>query len=202
MLALTSPIETPYHRMGVGVKLASLCLFTVLLFWVDTPWIVTAADLAVATLYLAAGRSFATTGARHLKPVLPFIAVIFVWHVATSDPEGAFLISARLLAALGFANLVTMTTRLDAMVDTGTRLLAPLRAFGLNTALIALSVALVVRFIPVLMVRSAQLLEAWRGRSPRRPKWHILMPVFLTTIEDAEHVAEALRARGGVHSNL
>ena len=40
--------------------------------------------------------------------------------------------------------------------------------------------------------------EAWRARSPRRTGWQIVMPLAALAIDDAEHVAEALRARGGV----
>ena len=39
--------------------------------------------------------------------------------------------------------------------------------------------------------------ESWRARSPRRPGWRILLPATLAALDDADHVAEALRARGG-----
>ena len=50
-------------------------------------------------------------------------------------------------------------------------------------------------------VRSKSAASTWRARSPRRPGWQILMPVTLLAIDDAEHVAEALRARGGLDTD-
>jgi biotin transport system permease protein len=53
------------------------------------------------------------------------------------------------------------------------------------------------RFVPVMLQRHGQIVEGFRARSPRRPGWRILMPVLLAALDDAERVAEALRARGG-----
>ncbi|MCC6863501.1 MAG: energy-coupling factor transporter transmembrane protein EcfT, partial [Rhodobacteraceae bacterium] len=61
----------------------------------------------------------------------------------------------------------------------------------------SLSVALVIRFIPVLSTRMSQITEAFRARSPRRPGYRILIPAALSALDDADHVAEALRSRGG-----
>ena len=37
MLTLTSPVETPLHRVPAGVKLAALAVYTVALFALTTP---------------------------------------------------------------------------------------------------------------------------------------------------------------------
>jgi biotin transport system permease protein len=58
--------------------------------------------------------------------------------------------------------------------------------------------ALVIRFIPVMLDRLSQITESWAARSPRRPSWRVLVPATLAALEDADRVAEALRARGGV----
>ena len=61
-----------------------------------------------------------------------------------------------------------------------------------------LAMALVVRFVPVLAAKGQALAMAWRARSQRPPGWRIIVPFAVTAIDDAEHVAEALRARGGM----
>ena len=43
----------------------------------------------------------------------------------------------------------------------------------------------------------AQIGQSWRARSTRRPRWRVLVPATLAALDDADHVAEALRARGG-----
>ena len=77
------------------------------------------------------------------------------------------------------------------------RLLSPLTRLGLPGDRIALAVALVIRFIPVLTERITLIRCAWSARSPRPPGWRLMVPAALAALDEAEHVAEALRARGG-----
>jgi biotin transport system permease protein len=197
MLTLTSPVPTPWHRLPAGAKLAGLFLFTMLLFAVDTPWALVPVAVAVAALYLPGGKVFVRHGLRLLRPLLPFVAVVAIWHIATGKAEYGALICLRLLSGIGLANLVTMTTRLSDIVAVIERLAAPLARFGIRPRLLGLAVALVIRFIPVTAERMARLTEAWRARSARRAGWRIALPATLGALDDAEHVAEALRARGG-----
>ena len=106
---------------------------------------------------------------------------------------GGVAVGLRLLAAIALANLVTMTTRLDDLVAIVVRLAAPFERFGVNRRGLGLAVALVVRFTPVLAQKAGWLLESWRGRSTRRPGWRIVLPIAAIALDDADHVAEALR---------
>lgn len=198
MISLASPIRTPFHQLPAGLKLALLCLFTAAVFAVESLWLGGVALSAATACYGAAGRRFLVQGVRMLRPLLPFLLVILLWHLVTDSVREGALIALKLLAAVGFANLVTMTTRLDDLIEVVGRLLAPLRRFGLQTDNVGIAIAMVVRFTPVLAQKGALLVEAWRGRSPRRPGWRIIAPLALLAIDDAEQVAEALRARGGV----
>ena len=78
------------------------------------------------------------------------------------------------------------------------RLLRPFERLGLRTGPIALSMALVIRFTPTLIDKGQVLSLAWRARARRRAGWRIITPLAVLAIDDAEHVAEALRARGGL----
>ena len=91
-----------------------------------------------------------------------------------------------------------MTTRLSDMIAVIRLLLAPLRRVGLSTGALEIAIALVIRFVPVLAQKGGNLAEAWRARSPRRAGWRIVAPLALMALDDAEHVAESPRARGGV----
>jgi len=198
MLALTSPVQTPFHRLPAGVKLAALALVTVGLFRLDGPAPLAAALAAIAALHIPGGLPFAAHALRLLRPLWPFALVIVLWHLWTGDPGGGLAILLRLVAALAAANLVTMTTRLSDMIAILERLAAPLGRIGLPPRTLALAIALAIRFVPVLTDRITVLSDAWRARSPRRPGWRIVTPAALATLDDADHVAEALRARGGV----
>ncbi|MCF1707270.1 energy-coupling factor transporter transmembrane protein EcfT [Tabrizicola sp. J26] len=198
MLTLTSPVETALHRMPAGWKLVGLALATLVVVpMTDLRWIAVAAALVVG-LYLMQGVAFAKAGARMLWPLWPFLVVLAVWHAVTGDLVAGFGIALRMLTAIAIANLVTMTTRLDDLIAVVERCARPLVRIGLNPRTLAVAIALVIRFTPVLLLRAGQLMEAWRARSPRRPGWQVVAPLALSALDDAERVAEALRARGGL----
>jgi biotin transport system permease protein len=197
MLTLTSPVETPLHRLSAPLKLALLAVWTAGLFWISLPVALLAALILIATLHLPGGTIFAAHAVRMLRPLLPFIVVVGVWHLWTDDIRGGAVVVLRMIAAVAAANLVTMTTRLQDMMAVIERLARPLAKLGLPPRSLALAMALVVRFIPVMVERHGQITDAWRARSARRPGWRVLLPTVLAALDDADHVAEALRARGG-----
>lgn len=195
MLALVSPVDTPFHRLPTWLKFGLLSLATLLLFLTESVAVLALATLAVAGLYRAAGPGFPRFGLAALRPLWPFLVIVGLWHLAMRDPAGGFAVCLRLLAAVALANLVTMTTRLDDAIDLVMRLLAPLRWLGVNTGQIAFAIALVIRFVPVMLANARRLLEAWRARSARRPGWQVVAPIFLVALDDATRVADAIRAR-------
>lgn len=198
MLTLTSPVETAAHRWPVGAKLAAVALGTALIFPLQDWRLVVGALLALALVYQALGLRFAAHGARMLTGLWPFFAILALWHLWQAELARGVLLAARMAFAVGLANLVTMTTRLDDMLALVERGLAPLRFVGANPRAVALAMALVIRFTPVLLDKMSQLMQAWRARSPRRVGAKIVLPLALVALDDADHVAEALRARGGL----
>jgi biotin transport system permease protein len=197
MLTLTSPVDTWLHPVGARWKLLALCVFTFALFSMDGLPALALALAFVVALHVPCGVLFLRAAARLLWPLWPFAGIVLVWHLWIAAPAAGATVVLRLVAAVGAANLVTMTTRLTDMIAVVEWLARPLGRAGLSPRLIALAMALVIRFIPVLSARALQLSEAWRARSPRRSRWPLLVPVTLAALDDAEHVAEALRARGG-----
>lgn len=197
MISLASPVETWAHRIPARIKLVALSVLTGVLFLLDPAGLAVALG-TVAALYLTAGMTFAAQGLRHLRMLWPFLLLIAVWHGVTGQAQAGIAIALRLLAALALANFVTMTTRLTDMVAVLTWLLTPLRRVGLSTRAVELAIAMVLRFTPMLVENGSRLAMSWRARSRRRPGWRIVMPMAALALDDADHVAEALRARGGI----
>lgn len=197
MLTLTSSVEIWAHRFPAGAKLLALAGVTVGLFQLVTPLALAAAALAVGVLLASGGRVFLHESLAMLRPLWPFVLIVALWHLFTRDLSGGAVVILRMGSAVAAANFVTMTTRLSDMLAVIERLLAPLRHLGLKPRPLALALALVVRFIPVMLTRIEAITLAFRARSPRRAGWRILMPATLAALDDAERVADALRARGG-----
>lgn len=196
MLTLTSPHKTWAHGLAPGAKLAALCLWTVLVLHLTGLWLGLACVLVLA-LVASGGTVFAWEWLRMLRPMWPFAAIAVIWHLWIGVPFGAVTVLLRMGAAIGLANAVTMTTELAAIMTVVTWAARPLQRFGLSPKVLGLSVALVIRFVPVMLANLTRITEAWRMRSPRRPGWRVLVPVLLAALDDADRVAEALRARGG-----
>jgi biotin transport system permease protein len=198
MISLTSPVETRAHGWPAGVKLALLCAATVVLFAVQDLALHAGFLLVTTLLYALPGLAFLRAGAGRLWVLWPFVVLILLWHLLTGDGPAGLLIVLRMITAVALANLVTMTTGLTDMMGVVRWLTTPLRWMGIGTQGIELAMALVIRFTPVLAAKGQALVLAWRARSVRRPGWRVIVPFAVTAIDDAEHVAEALRARGGI----
>jgi biotin transport system permease protein len=195
MLTLTSPFDTWAHRWPAGPKLASLCAFTALLFALNSTLLLGLAAAGTCVLIASGGAAFALQSARMLRPLLPFIIIVALWHLLLRDPSGVAIIL-RMLTAVAAANFVTMTTRLSDMISVLQRLARPLTPL-VSPKSIAIAIALTIRFVPTMLARAQSLGESWQARSPRRPRWRIFLPLTLAALDDADHVAQALRARGG-----
>lgn len=192
MLTLTSAHKTWAHSLPAGLKLALLCGATVVLFSVASATTLMALAAAIAILPLSCGAAFARQSLRALRPLWPFVLIVALWH----DPNWQSIVL-RMICAVALANFVTMTTRLSDMITVIETLARPLSPI-LPPQRLALAIALVIRFLPVLLEQAEQISQAWRARSPRRPRWRIFVPLTLAALDTSDHVAEAIRARGGI----
>ncbi|MDS9466669.1 energy-coupling factor transporter transmembrane protein EcfT [Paracoccus sp. MBLB3053] len=198
MISLTSPVRTRAHAWPATAKLAALAIVSTVLFLVPDLRLQAAGLVAALALYALPGSIFMRHGLRQLWVIWPFVALLLAWHAFAGNwPEG-IRTALRMTTAVALANLVTMTTTLSEMTDVIHRLFRPLRRIGLPTGVIEAAIPLVIRFTPTLVTKGRLLLDAWRARSPRRANWHIVLPMALLALDDADHLAESLRARGGL----
>ena len=198
MLALHSPHKTIFHRWPTELKLAFLLATTTLLFLIDSVLILSVLTSLPFAAAASQGRMFFKYMLKLLWPLWPFVAIILLWHSFTWQVDSGLRILLRMVAAVGFANLVTITTPMDNMIKVIFASLAPLRRFGLRSERIAFAIGLFVRFTPVLIEKSAILAQAYRARTSKYGNWRIVLPLALIAMDDADHIAEAIRARGGL----
>jgi biotin transport system permease protein len=201
MISLTSPVRTQAHGWPAGAKLGALCAGSVVLFAITDVRIMLTVVAAVLLLYALPGHIFLRHGVRRLWPLWPFVVVVLLWHLAVGAAQEGAVIVLRMIAAVALANLVTTTTTLEAMMGVVRALLRPFVRFGVNLRAMELAAAMVIRFTPVLAHKGAALSLAWRARSRRRAGWRVVVPLLVLALDDADHVAEALRARGGFEGN-
>lgn len=200
MLTLTIPERTWAHPVPVGWKLLFLLGLTVFLYPVSDLSVLAGGLTAAALLAATLGRNVVRRSLKMLVPLMAVVALVLVYHVIVGRLAVGIGVTLKLLTLIGVANLVTMTSRLDDMFDLIMFLLGPLKRLGVRPEVPALAFALVLRFIPVLIEKGRYVSDAWKCRSPRRMSWPVLVPLCLVALDDAERVADAVRARGGIRA--
>ncbi len=200
MLALTIPERTWVHPVPVAWKLLFLLGLTALLYPVSDLSVLAGALVAVAILAVTLGRGVVRQSLKMFVPLMVIVLLVLLYHVLVGRFVAGVGVVLKLLTLIGVANLVTMTSRLDDMFELIVFLLAPLKRLGVRPEVPALAFALVLRFIPVLMQKGRCVSDAWKCRSTRRMSWPVLIPLCLVALDDAERVADAIRARGGIRA--
>lgn len=196
MISLYLPERTWLHGVPAGGKLLALALISLVAAPLDSLPVMAALLVAVLALYASLGK-VALRQIALLRPLWPLFLILLAFHWWNGDLLAGLVVLARILAMVLLANAVTMTTRMDAMMDAVEPLLAPLRLFGVSPRAVALAVAMMIRFVPLLFALWEALNDSWRARTGKRGGWRLLAPFCIQTLRLSHHTAEALAARGG-----
>lgn len=188
--------ETWAHRIPAKWKLLFFALSSTLLL----SWGTTLVFLIAFASVLVAYASLGPEGVSQLKILYSlkiFIAVLIAVHFFFGAPMEGVLAVLRLGTMILAAHFVSITTRMDDMLEAVMPLFYPLTLLGFSSRKPALSVALVLRFIPYLLFVFSSLRSAYKARTGRENSWKLVAPLAIQSLRMSDHVAEALTARGG-----
>jgi biotin transport system permease protein len=184
------------HRIPVKPKLLGLMVFGLVLYLIDQPIVLGILLMLTALLYLSTGIGL-SEGLRRLKPVLFTIAFLAAVNLLLLSPFGALIITLRLVAVLFLAAAVTASTTIADFMEAVTDLAWPLERLGLlKAADLGLALGLVLRFVPEIAARHEALKEAHAARGIPMKLSRMLGPLIISTLKDADRIAEAIDARG------
>ena len=195
MTGLFVPGTSPLHRAGAGTKLLLLAAVTTAVVTVRTPAAVAAAAVAVLVGYGAASFGLRTAAAQ-VWPLRWVVLALVPFQWWTAGGLAAVVVVGTLVVCVAAAALVTLTTRVSAMLDVLQRLLGPLRRTGVSPERVALVLALAIRAVPVLVETYGQARDARRARGLERSPRALLVPLVVRTVRHADRLGEALVARG------
>jgi biotin transport system permease protein len=187
--------RTWLHSVPAGLKLLALLAAATFFLTQSAWWMFALAIAAVLCAYTLLGRQ-ALKRLTHLRPLVPLLAVIYLLQWYMEGHNQAAVSAGRLLLMILLADLVTMTTTVQEMLDAIAPVLRPLERFGIDSRKLALAIALVIRFVPVLFDLWTRRREAWQARTARRISPMLIKAFVIDTFRMADHVAEALDARG------
>jgi len=183
------------HRIPAGWKLLGMLLAVIWILLLTAPW-----QLAVAAAVVTGGYLLARIPARvawaQLWPMRWFVVLIAVFQLIFADWERAVMISGTLLLTVAIAALVTLTTRVTAMLDVCQRLLRPLRRVGVDPDRVGLLLALTIRCIPLLVGIVHDVSEARKARGAGFSLRAMAAPAVVRALRSADAMGDALVARG------
>jgi biotin transport system permease protein len=183
------------HRVPTGAKLALLAAASLAVLPIADPLALLAALGFTLLIYASLGRQ-AVSRLAVLQPLLPFLILIGALQAWFESWPAAVASTTRILLMILVASLVTLTTTMQAMAESLLPLMRPLRLAGINPRAPALAIALVIRFVPVLLASWQEREEAWRARTGRRASIRLIPAFVAETLRMADQIAEALDARG------
>lgn len=190
------PGNSLLHRASPGVKLLALAAgILVITLCVRTLPALGIAAAAVVAVYALAGIG-PVTAWRQFRPTLWILLFVFVFQLVFTDWRRAVLVCGILALSVLLAAIVSLTTRTTDMLDSLTRAMSPLSKLGVRTDLIAISLALTIRTIPLIVEIAGQVDEARRARGLRPGARILVAPIVIAALRTADGFAESLSARG------
>jgi biotin transport system permease protein len=196
VLALYATGTSVLHRTPAGWKLAGLAALSVLVFAVPELPVLAAVLAGVVLLALAGARLTPRQVLAQVRPVWLWLAGLLVFHLVVTDLETGAVAVLRLATLVLAAAVVTATSKVAELVAVIEWLCAPLRLVGVRPGRIALAIAMVLRFIPLVAERAQRIREAQAARGAARPLFLSLVPLLVQVLQLAHTTAEALDARG------
>ncbi len=193
---LYQPGHSLVHRTPAGVKIAILAVGIVAMsILIRQPWqLLPAAGVLLGIMACAHLR--VSTVLRQVRPLLWMLAAIAIFQVFLSTWQRAVVVSGVLLLSVVAATLITLTTRVTEMLDITTRLLGPLRRFGVDPDRVGLVFAMTMRSIPMLGELVGSVTQARRARGLGFSLRALVVPVIVGALRRADALGDALIARG------
>jgi biotin transport system permease protein len=195
LLGVFQPGTTLLHRTTPGPKLAVLTVVSILTVAFRSP-AVSVATLAAAVVLLVWARVRVGLVLRTLRGVLVVMTLLAAYQTWQQGWEHAVTVVGALVALLLLATVLTVTTAIDDMLDTVTRMVRPFRRLGVDPDAVALAFALMIRGIPTTLDIAAETRQAALARGLDRNPRAFLTPMVIRVVAHARATGEALHARG------
>jgi biotin transport system permease protein len=188
--------ESWAHRLPASLKLLVVAIGSLILFRVQDFWVFLPCLAVVIGLYASLGRE-GLMQLKLLRGLSMFLAILLGLHWFSGTFFEGVTVVLRLIVMILAANFVSITTRMDDMLEAVQPLFKPLQWLGMSPRKPALGVTLVLRFAPHMLEVFSMLREAYQARSGAKNSWRLLAPFAIQSLRMSDNVAEALKARGG-----
>ena len=199
MFTSVSSHSTKLDKVSVQKKIVLSCFAAAILFFIKNPLFMLCIFLVLLLNYfLVGGLKFLGLGLYHLKITIPFVFILAIWHLYIDNLDNGVTLIFRLISAFLIANLFLLTSKIHDIILAIHKYSFYLKIFRINPHAVSITIGLFIRSIPILNQRAKNLMLAQSARSTKQSFWRLSVPLALSILDDADHVSEALRARGGI----
>lgn len=195
-LGVYVPGDSVVHRMKAGHKFIVLLLFIIGQTLLVHSVYAAVAALAMPTIGYLVARIPPKVAWTQLAPPLPILLSIFAFQWWQQGLASAATTVVGIYAAIAAATLLTLTTRVGAVMDALESGLQPLARFGVPVHTITLAISLTIRLIPLQLATIAEVLDARKARGAEFSLLALGAPVIIRSIRRAQYIGDALLARG------
>ena len=214
------PGETVIHKLDPRVKILTVFLFIISLFFIDNfyPYLFVLFFIGLTILISKIPINFLIKG---LKPLMLIISITFLINIFMTRGEvllnigplnvtregiyQAVFMALRLIFLILGTSLLTLTTSPIALTDGIERLLNPFKKIGVPAHELAMMMTIALRFIPTLLEETDKIMKAQMDRGADFESGNILtrakslvpllVPLFVSAFRRADELAMAMEAR-------
>lgn len=204
MLTLYISQSTWLHARPAGQKLLALAVASVALLPISNRPFASTALLGVIALYASLGGLGLRRLTQSVKALTWLVVFIAGAQILIANVQGTMtnelltsvtVAMLKLVTLVLLAELVTITTPLQALLAAIEPLLRPLNWLGLSSKRLALGMGLLIRMASMQRGTWQQLRRAYQVRGVQRPGLRLIAPSLRAGLRQADHMAKALSAR-------
>ncbi|WP_223628605.1 energy-coupling factor transporter transmembrane component T [Microbacterium sp. EST19A] len=195
MIQLYRPGSSLIHRAPAAAKLAVLAVAALVLSLYPHDALSIGVALLVVVVLYGVARLPVRVLVAELWRLRWIVLVLSVALVVFVSPQAAWISAGRLVALLLLASLLTLTTRMSALLDVLRGLVRPFRRVGVDPEAVAMTISLTLTMIPVVAGFADRVREAGRARGVRLGP-RAVVPLLVLALRHADDVGDALAARG------
>jgi len=215
------PAESPVHRLDPRIKILSVILFIIIIFFIKSfsGYAITAAFILFLILVSKVPLKAVLRSIKGIIILVIFTAfinilffnegkILFSWWIIKITLDGvifAFQMALRLLLLVTGTSILTLTTTPMSLTDGIESLLSPLKVIKFPVHDVAIIMSITLRMIPALMEETNKIILAQKARGAdfetgglirrARALIPILIPLFVGAFRRADELAYALDAR-------
>ncbi|PKQ26022.1 MAG: cobalt ABC transporter permease [Actinobacteria bacterium HGW-Actinobacteria-4] len=196
MLTLYRPGDGPWHRLTAGRKSAVLGLIVLGVSVVPASWWGAALTAGVCLACYAVRGAGMGALVRQGIAIRWILAVTLAGQLLFLGAETGVANTVRICAAVVISGLLALTTPVSELLEALERGLSPLARLRVDPQRAALTIAVTLSTLPVLVRLEREVREAQNARGGGRSLRLFAIPFLVVSLKHADALGDALTARG------